>query len=290
MQCLVEAFFDSDTNTISYILFDPKSLDALIIDPVLDFDVPSSTLSYASIEKLVQFIENKHLNVKAILETHAHADHLTGAYELKKRFPKAPIGIGEHITEVQSIFKDVYNLKELKANGEQFDLLFSDGQVIQFGSITVKIISTPGHTPACISYWVDNKLFVGDVLFMPDSGTGRCDFPAGSAKNLYHSVHEKLYTLPDQTIVYTGHDYQPGGRSLAYCCSLLEQKEKNIHLKKSTSASEYIEFRQKRDATLKAPRLIYPSLQVNINGGKPPQEESNQTAYLKIPLYSKKID
>lgn len=280
----LETFFDKDTYTLTYVVYDENSKDAIIIDPVLDYDPAASKVSDDSIQEVQDFINSKGLNVHYILETHAHADHLTGAAELKKRIPSAEIGIGRNITIVQDLFSGVFNLKDFNTNGIQFDVLLNEEEALIAGTIEIKTIFTPGHTPACSSYLIDNMVFTGDALFMPDYGTGRCDFPAGSAKDLYHSIHEKLYKLPDGTRVLTGHDYQPNGRELRYESTIGESKKSNIQLKESTTEAEYVEFRTKRDATLSAPRLLLPSIQVNIDAGHLPHEEDNGTRYLKIPV------
>ena len=280
----LETFFDKDTFTLTYVVYDENSKDSVIIDPVLDYDPAASKISDHSIKKVQDFISQKNLNVHYILETHAHADHLTGAAELRKRIPNAKVGIGKNITKVQDLFSGVFNLKDFNTNGVQFDVLLNEDEPLKAGTIEVKTIFTPGHTPACSSYLIDDMLFTGDALFMPDFGTGRCDFPAGSAKDLYHSIHEKLYKLPDETRVLTGHDYQPNGRELKYESTIGENKHSNIQLKQDTTEAEFIEFRTKRDATLAAPRLLLPSIQVNIDAGHLPQEEENGTSYLKIPV------
>ncbi|WP_417336191.1 MBL fold metallo-hydrolase [Halobacteriovorax marinus] len=280
----LKTFFDKDTYTLTYVVYDENSKDAIIIDPVLDYDPAASKISDESIRKVQDFVNSKSLNVHYILETHAHADHLTGAAELKKRIPSTKIGIGKNITKVQDLFSGVFNLKEFNTNGIQFDVLLNEDETLNAGTIEVKTIFTPGHTPACSSYLIDDMVFTGDALFMPDYGTGRCDFPAGSARDLYHSVHEKLYKLPDTTRVLTGHDYQPNGRELRYESTIGESKESNIQLKETTTEAEFIEFRTKRDATLSAPRLLLPSIQVNIDAGHLPHEEDNGSRYLKIPV------
>ena len=280
----LETFFDKDTYTLTYVVYDENSKDAIVIDPVLDYDPAASKISYDSILKVQDFINSKKLNVHYILETHAHADHLTGAAELKKRIPTAKVGIGKNITKVQDLFSGVFNLKDFNTNGVQFDILLNEEEPLEAGTIAIKTIFTPGHTPACSSYLIDDMIFTGDALFMPDFGTGRCDFPAGSAKDLYHSIHEKLYKLPDETRVLTGHDYQPNGRELKYESTIGESKESNIQLKESTTEAEFVEFRTKRDATLAAPRLLLPSIQVNIDAGHLPLVEDNGARYLKIPV------
>jgi glyoxylase-like metal-dependent hydrolase (beta-lactamase superfamily II) len=280
----LETFFDKDTYTLTYVVYDEHSKDAIVIDPVLDYDPSASRISDDSILKVQEFIHSKKLNVHYILETHAHADHLTGAAELKKRIPSVKIGIGKNITKVQDLFSGVFNLKDFNTNGIQFDVLLNEEEALNAGTIEIKTIFTPGHTPACSSYLIGEMLFTGDALFMPDFGTGRCDFPAGSAKDLYHSIHEKLYKLPDKTRVLTGHDYQPNGRELRYESTIGESKKFNIQLKDATTEAEFIEFRAKRDATLSAPRLLLPSIQVNIDAGHLPHEEDNGARYLKIPV------
>jgi glyoxylase-like metal-dependent hydrolase (beta-lactamase superfamily II) len=280
----IEAIFDEETSTLTYIVYDEKSKDAVIIDPVLNYSLSSSTISYQSIEKVEEFINRHELKTHYVLETHAHADHLTGAAELKKRIPGLKIGIGKNITAVQQLFSHVFNFKNFNTNGVQFDTLLTEEETLQAGSLNIKTFFTPGHTPACSSYLIDDKLFMGDILFMPDFGTGRCDFPQGSAKELYHSVKEKLYPLPDKTKVFTGHDYRPGGRELRYESTIGEQKQNNIHLNKETTEKEFITFRESRDKSLKAPRLLLQSLQINIDAGYLPEAEDNKTIYLKIPL------
>ncbi len=280
----LETFFDKDTYTLTYVVYDENFKDAIVIDPVLDYDPAASKISDDSILKVQDFINSKKLNVHYILETHAHADHLTGAAELKKRIPSAKIGIGKNITKVQDLFSGVFNLKDFNTNGVQFDVLLNEEETLEAGTIEIKTIFTPGHTPACSSYLIDDMLFTGDALFMPDYGTGRCDFPAGSAKDLYHSIHEKLYKLPVKTRVLTGHDYQPNGRELRYESTIGESKKSNIQLKEETTEAEFVEFRTKRDATLSAPRLLLPSIQVNIDAGHLPHEEDNGARYLKIPV------
>lgn len=277
-------FFDQDTFTLTYLVIDPKTRDTVIIDPVLDFDPPSGAVTQKSLEKLKDYISGRNLVVRAILETHAHADHLSSSQLLKELYPDAVIGIGEKIKVVQEVFKAHFNIDYLKTNGSQFDQLFSDFQEVSFGTIKMKAIPTPGHTPACMSYLFGDALFTGDALFMPDYGTGRCDFPKGSAKDLYHSVAKNLYSLPDETRVFVGHDYQPNGRELQFMTTIGESKKNNIQLKASTSEKEFIEFREKRDKTLKAPRLLLPSIQVNIDAGKLPPAEDNGVSYLKLPL------
>lgn len=288
MKPTVKEFFDRDTWTLTYVVFDPKTRDAVVIDPVWDYDPASSTLSTESAQLVIDFVKKENLKVHAILETHAHADHVTGAQILKKQWPNAKIAIGANIREVQGVFKKVFNLDDkFKTDGSQFDLLLEEKTPVQFGSLTIKTLFTPGHTPACSSYLIGDAVFTGDALFMPDYGTGRCDFPAGSADQLYTSVHEKLYQLPDSTRVFTGHDYQPRGRAVEWESTMGVQKRTNVHLAEKTTRQEFIKFRNGRDSQLKASRLLLPSVQLNIGAGRLPEAESNGGQYLKIPLRQK---
>lgn len=279
----IQEFFDPETYTLTYVLWDPKTLDAVIIDSVLNYDHASGKISHESLEELLAFTKENKLNIHYLLETHAHADHLTGAMVLKEHFPKAKLAIGKNIREVQEVFSDVFNLV-IPTDGTQFDELFEDGEIVEAGSLSFKVLFTPGHTPACTSLLFDDAVFTGDALFMPDYGTGRCDFPKGSAEDLYQSITEKLYSLPEETKVYTGHDYQPGGRELRFSCTIEESKKENIRLKADTTKEQFVNFRKERDATLNAPKLLLPSIQVNIDGGKLPKSENNGKKYLKIPL------
>ncbi|MCB0348892.1 MAG: MBL fold metallo-hydrolase, partial [Bdellovibrionales bacterium] len=210
----IQHFFDPDTYTLTYLVIDQDTKDTVIIDPVLDFDPPSGLVSDTSITKVISYITEQNLNVRAILETHAHADHLSSSQVLKQIYPNAILGIGEKIKVVQEVFKQHLNIEYIKTNGSQFDRLFKDFEEVEFGSLKMKAIPTPGHTPACMSYLFGDAIFTGDALFMPDYGTGRCDFPKGSAKELYHSVSQNLYSLPDNTRVFVGHDYSPNGRDM----------------------------------------------------------------------------
>jgi glyoxylase-like metal-dependent hydrolase (beta-lactamase superfamily II) len=280
----IQHFFDSDTFTLTYIVSDESTKDSVIIDPVLDFDPPSGRVKDQSIQEVLKYISDNHLKIRAILETHAHADHLSSSQILKQIFPEAVLGIGEKIKVVQEVFKSHFNLPNLKTDGSQFDKLFNDFEEVDFGSLKMRALPTPGHTPACMSYQFGENVFVGDALFMPDYGTGRCDFPRGSAKDLYKSVSETLYSLPDTTKVFVGHDYSPGGREMKYQTTIGESKSSNIQLKFETSEREYVDFRTTKDKTLKAPRLLLPSIQVNIAAGHLPDLEENGKSYLKLPL------
>lgn len=280
----IQHFFDPDTYTLTYLVIDPQTKDTVIIDPVLDFDPASGQVSDNSIAQVLNYIDKEQLNIRAILETHAHADHLSSSQILKQKFPNAVLGIGEKIKTVQEVFKGLFNIDYLKTNGTQFDHLFKDFEEVQFGSLKMKAIPTPGHTPACMSYLFDNVVFTGDALFMPDYGTGRCDFPKGSAKELYKSISKNLYSLPDETRVFVGHDYSPNGREMRFETTIGESKKQNIQLKEHTPENEFVELRESRDKTLKAPRLLFPSIQINADAGHMPPKEDNETSYLKLPL------
>ena len=281
----IKEFFDKNTWTLTYVLWDDETKDAIVIDPVMDYDPAASKTSEESAQTVIEFLHSKQLKLHFILETHAHADHLSGSQIIKKDFPNAQIAIGEKITKVQEIFKGVFGLPEdFKTDGSQFDRLLKDGEEFSAGSIQIKTLFTPGHTPACASYHIDGNVFVGDALFMPDYGTGRCDFPAGSAVELYHSVHGRIYELPEETRVYTGHDYMPNGRPLKFTATIAEEKKENIQLKDNTTLDEFILFRTQRDRTLAAPKLLLPSVQVNIDAGHLPAPAANGKRYLRIPI------
>lgn len=279
----VKGFFDTDTSTVTFVVFDPATKDAVIIDPVLDYDPKSSQTSTASMKKISDWVLNENLSVHAILETHAHADHLSGAQILAKKL-NAKVGIGEHIKGVQELFKGVFELpKHFNTDGSQFDLLMKEGEVFEAGSLKIETIHTPGHTPACVTYKVEDALFVGDVLFMHDSGTGRCDFPAGSSSDMYDSV-QKVYAYPDETRLFIGHDYQPDGREILWETTVGISKEVNPMIRANTTREEFIKARDARDATLSTPRLLFQSVQVNIAGGKLPLTTEEGHSYLKIPV------
>jgi len=286
----IETFFDPRTFTLTYVVFDPETRDALVIDPVLDYNPTGSELSTESVDRVSEFLRRETLQLRAILETHAHADHLSGSQVLRARFPGAYIAIGERILEVQRVFKGVFDLgDEFRPDGHQFDRLLADGEVFAVGSLTVKVLATPGHTPACVSYLIDDAVFTGDALFMPDYGTGRCDFPRGSAEALYHSVTGRLYSLPESTRVFVGHDYQPGGRELAYESTIGAERRGNVQLPAGRSEADFVAFRTARDAGLDAPKLLYPSLQVNIRAGHLPEPaHAGGPAFLKIPVRLKR--
>lgn len=281
----IKEFFDKNTWTLTYVVWVENTRDAIVIDPVMDYDPASSKTREDSAIAVIEFLKSKELKPHFILETHAHADHLSGSQILKKVFPTAQIAIGERITKVQEVFKGFFGLPDsFKTDGSQFDRLLKDGEEFQAGAIKIKTLFTPGHTPACASYLIDGNVFVGDALFMPDYGTGRCDFPAGSAVDLFHSIHGRLYELPDSTKVYTGHDYLPNGRNLKFMATIAEEKKENIQLKAQTSLEEFVQFRTDRDRTLAAPKLLLPSVQVNIDAGHLPEASANGSRYLRIPI------
>ncbi len=280
----IQAFFDPRTWTLTYVVWDADTRDAIIIDPVLDFDPANGRIWRESLDAVLAFLEERALVPRLVLETHAHADHLSGADVLRERLG-VPVGIGESITAVQAIFAPIFNQgDEVPRDGSQFGHLIRDGEVVEAGALRVHAIHTPGHTPACMSYQIGDAVFTGDALFMPDYGVGRCDFPAGSADTLYTSVHDRLYALPPETRVFVGHDYQPGGRPVAWETTIGASREQNVQLNASTSREDFVAFRTARDATLAAPRLLLPSIQVNIDAGRLPRPASNGRRYLLTPL------
>ena len=281
----IEAFYDKTTGTLTYVVFDDVTKDAIVIDPVLDYEPQSSSTATIAVDKVLAFLQDRQLDVKMIAETHAHADHLSGAQFVKEKYPDAQIAIGEGITRSQEVFKKVFDLPEdFPTDGRQFDRLLRDGEKVQIGSLSFEVIATPGHTPGCCSYRFGKQVFTGDALFMPDYGTGRCDFPGGSAADQFDSVTRRLYTLPDDTLTYVGHDYLPGGRELKYSATIAEQKEGNGHLRATTSKEDFVRNKEAADATKSAPRLLFQSVQVNIDAGRLPDPEKNEIRYLKIPI------
>lgn len=279
----VEAMFDARTWTLTYVVWDPHTRDAVIIDPVLDYDPLAVRVFEESLDQVVAFVRSRELKVHYVLDTHAHADHLSGFQRLKAEFG-AKIGIGDGIGRVQAVFKGLFHWPDsFRADGSQWDVLASDGVALPAGSLTILPIATPGHTPACVTYKIGDALFTGDTLFMPDFGTGRCDFPGGSAAQLYDSI-QKLYAYPDETRVFVGHDYQPGGREVRWETTIGESKRSNLQLSASTTKEAFVQFRESRDKTLRPPNLIFQSLQVNANAGHLPEPESNGRRYLKLPM------
>ncbi len=283
MMIEVETFFDEQTFTLTHLVYDKASKDAVVFDPVLDLDAIEWRTYQDSLKKLDIFINQHQLQLHYILDTHIHADHLSGMQYLKKKY-KAALAINSNITKVQETFKAIFNYDDgFNISGDDFDVLVKDGDSLKAGTINLQVLHTPGHTPACTTYKIENNLFTGDTLFVPSIGTGRCDFPQGSAKDLYQSVTKKLYTLVDETRVYPGHDY-PQDRSLQCFTTIGESKAYNVDLPAFRSEDEYVSFMQARDTKLSLPRLIYPSVQVNLTAGQLPKEESNGQHYLKIPI------
>lgn len=279
----VETFFDPATWTLTYLVFDAQTKDAVIIDPVLDFDPIAVDVATTSAEQLADRAEALGLNVHYVLDTHAHADHLSAFQYLKDRLG-ARIGMGAEIGKVQAVFKGIFGFDDaFNTEGEQWDVLLSDNEPLQAGSLTIEPLHSPGHTPACYVYKINDALFTGDVLFMPDFGTGRCDFPGGSSDDLFDSV-QRLYALDGDLRVFVGHDYQPGGRELAYETTIEESRTTNIHLRQDTTRDEFVAMRTARDATLAPPKLIFQSLQVNVKAGKLPEPEANGLRYFKLPM------
>jgi len=280
----VESFFDPDTYTLTYVVYDPRTKDAVVVDPVLDYDPKSSQTSTTSADRVIRFAEEHGLKVHYVLETHAHADHLSSSQLLRRHFG-AKVAIGAQITVVQATFRELFDLGDaLPTDGRQFDGLLEDGERVAAGSLEIEVLATPGHTPACVTYRIGDAIFTGDALFMPDYGVGRCDFPRGSAEVLYDSVHRKLYALPDATRVFVGHDYQPSGRALQYETTIGASKAENIQLSARTTKEEFVALRTARDKTLEAPRLLLPSVQINVNAGCLPKKRSNGRRYLSIPI------
>lgn len=277
-------FFDEQTFTASYVVADVENKQCAIIDSVLDFDLHSATTSTSSADKIIAYITKQQWQCQWILETHAHADHLTAAPYLQEKLG-GKIVIGGHIVEVQKIFKTVFNFEDsFKTNGEQFDKLIDEDDHLTLGNFTINVMHTPGHTPACVTYLIDDAAFIGDTLFMPDYGTARCDFPGGDAATLYQSI-QKIYALPDNTRLFTGHDYKSPTRDyFAWESTVAEQKAHNIHINKNISQEEFVRFRNERDSTLAVPKLILPSVQVNIRAGHLPPAEANGKHYLKLPI------
>lgn len=280
----IVSFFDEFTFTVTYLVVDPETKKCAIIDSVLDFDPNSGRTKTDSADEVIDFIKHGKLEVEWILETHAHADHFSAAPYLQRQLG-GKIAIGAHIPDIQKVFGGLFNEDEdFKRDGSQFHHLFKDGETFNIGNLEADVLYVPGHTPACIAYHVGDAIFVGDTLFMPDYGSARCDFPGGDAGTLYDSV-QKIYALPDETRMYLCHDYKAKGRDyFAWETTIGEQKAKNIHLNASVTRDEFIKMRTERDKTLNMPRLILPSIQVNMRAGEFPEPEDNGQRYLKIPL------
>lgn len=283
MQPTIQPFFDPATSTVTYVVHHEGRPECAIIDSVLDYDLRSGRTSTASADKVIAFVRERELRVEWILETHAHADHLSAASYLKRSLG-GRIAIGKNIRRVQGVFTTLFNLEpEFRVDGSQFDHLFEDGETFAIGGLTGKAIHVPGHTPADMAYQMEDAVFVGDTLFMPEVGTARCDFPGGNAHELYRSIR-KLLDLPGETRLFTCHDYPPEGRGPAWETTVRDQRNRNIHVRDGVTEEQFVAMRQARDATLAMPTLILPSVQINIRAGELPLPEANGVRYLKIPL------
>ncbi|MGC4397457.1 MBL fold metallo-hydrolase [Hydrogenophaga sp. T2] len=279
----VQGLFDPATWTVTYVVHNGPGTPAAIIDSVLDYDPKSGRTRTASADRVIEYVKAQGLTVEWILETHAHADHLSAAPYLKRQLG-GRIGIGGRITQVQQVFKGLFHLEpEFHPDGSQFDHLFADGETLRIGALEGRVLFVPGHTPACAAYQVGDAVFVGDTLFMPDVGTARCDFPGGDAKTLYASV-QKILSLPGDTRLFMCHDYPPEGRAVRFETTVAEQRAHNIHVHAGVSEAQFVAMRTQRDATLDMPTLILPSVQVNIRAGEMPPPEANGVRYLKIPV------
>ena len=279
----IHAFFDTTTNTISYIVHDPESLHCAIIDSIMDIDYAAGQISYTHADHLIRFITQKGWQLDWLIETHVHADHLSAAPYIQSQLG-GKLGIGEGIKTVQSVFGKIFNEgTDFKRDGSQFDCLFKDGDTYKIGSLEVTAIHTPGHTPACMTHLIGDAAFVGDTLFMPDGGTARADFPGGDARALYRSIH-RILSLPDETRLFMCHDYGPNGRDFIWQTTVQEQRRMNIHVRDGITEDEFVDLRQKRDAGLDMPDLLIPSIQVNMRAGHFPEAEANGSIYLKVPI------
>ena len=280
----VKAFFDEPTNTISYVVWDPETKEAAIVDSVLDYDASAGRTDTASADAIIAFVKANGLSVAWILETHAHADHLSAAPYLQEQVG-GKLAIGDHITTVQEVFGKIFNAgTEFQRDGSQFDRLLKDGDTFKVGGIDARVLHTPGHTPACMTYVIGDAAFVGDTLFMPDFGTARCDFPGGDARTLYRSI-QKIFELPDETRMFLCHDYKaPGRDAFKWETTVGEQKRANVHVRDGIGEDAFVEMRTKRDAQLAMPKLILPSVQVNMRAGHLPPPEDDGTSYLKVPV------
>ena len=286
-QLQVEGFFDPATSTVSYLVLDPASRHCALVDSVLDYDPKSGRTATRSADKLIARVAELDAQVEWILETHVHADHLTAAPYLQGKVG-GKIGIGGHITFVQQVFGALFNAgNDMARDGSQFDHLFANDEQFSIGKLQCRALHTPGHTPACMTYAVSNShqraAFVGDTLFMPDYGTARCDFPGGDARTLFHSIN-KVLSLPEDTVLYMCHDYQPAGREVQFVSTVADERAHNVHVRNGISEEEFVAMRTRRDATLEMPTLLLPSVQVNMRAGHFPEPEANGSRYLKIPL------
>jgi glyoxylase-like metal-dependent hydrolase (beta-lactamase superfamily II) len=279
----VKGFFDEATNTVSYVVQDPSSNACAIIDSVMDIDYAAGRISYQSADEIITYVQDNGLKVEWLIETHAHADHLSAAPYIQGKLG-GKLGIGENIRIVQDVFGKIFNEgTEFQRDGSQFDRLFKDGDTYTIGSMTAFAMLTPGHTPACMTHVIGDAAFVGDTLFMPDGGTARADFPGGDARVLYHSI-KRVLELPDSMRLFMCHDYAPGGREIKWETTVAEEKAANIHVREGISEDEFVKMRTQRDSSLDLPKLIIPSIQVNIRGGQLPEPDESGKRYLKVPI------
>lgn len=279
----IQAFFDEPTNTVSYLVWDPATMVGAVIDPVLDYDFRSGKADVTSAAAILTEAANLKVNITQVLETHVHADHLSGAPYIKLK-TGAKVCIGEHIRDVQRIFRPVFNANDVSGDGSEFDHLFRDGERFKIGTIDGEVLYTPGHTPACVSYKIGDAVFVGDTMFMPDYGTARADFPGGDARALYRSI-QRVLALPAETRLFMCHDYKAPGRSdYAWETTVGEERASNVHIRDGVSEDQFVAMRTKRDATLSAPLLLLPSIQVNMRAGHLPPAETDGIHYLKVPI------
>lgn len=280
---LIKHFFDSETSTNTYVVYESDGKPCVIIDPVLNYDPKSGRTSTKSADEVITFVQAHQLQTTWILETHTHADHLTAAAYLQSQLG-GQLVIGDHITNVQTVFKGIFNLDEhFQADGTQFDRLLKEGESLAFGNLSLKALFVPGHTPACMAYEIGDAIFVGDTLFMPDVGTARCDFPGGDARALYRSI-QRILSYPAETKLYMCHDYPPNDRTVVYMTTVADERANNIHVHDGIGEEQFVQMRTARDETLDMPTLMLPSIQVNIRAGHFPEPDTNGTAYLKIPL------
>jgi glyoxylase-like metal-dependent hydrolase (beta-lactamase superfamily II) len=279
----IKAVFDEPTNTVSYLVWDPATMEGAAIDPVLNFDHRNGEATVESADAMLAEAKARGITLGLVLETHAHADHLSGAPYIKLK-TGAKVAIGEHIKDVQRIFRPIFNAMDVSGDGSEFDHLFKDGETFKIGNLDAEVIYTPGHTPACVSYKIGNAVFVGDTMFMPDYGTARADFPGGDARSLYRSI-QRVLSLPAETRLFMCHDYKaPGRDQYAWETTVGEEKARNVHVHEGVSEDDFVKMRETRDATLAAPLLLLPSIQVNIRAGKFPPAEANGVRYLKVPV------
>jgi glyoxylase-like metal-dependent hydrolase (beta-lactamase superfamily II) len=281
---IIHAFFDEPTNTVSYLVADPATKQAAVVDPVLDYDHKSGKANVTSADAILAKAREEGFSIVLVLETHVHADHLSGAPYIKLK-TGAKVAIGERIKEVQKIFRPVFNAQDVSGEGSEFDMLFKDGDGFSIGNLKGEVIATPGHTPACVSYRIEDAVFVGDTIFMPDYGTARADFPGGDARTLYRSIR-KLMAMPRETRLFMCHDYLPkdGRKSYAWETTVGEELDRNVHVHQGITEDEFVKMRTTRDATLSAPTLLMPSIQVNMRAGKLPPADANGVHYLRVPI------